>query len=55
MRQLKKYEVFESIFENKRLKMFTPFTTPLIGYHGNNEWPILKLLILSDDLYIAWS
>ena len=24
---------------------------PLISYHGNNEWPILKLLISKDDLY----
>ena len=25
--------------------------SPLIGYHGNNEWPIPKLLISNDDLY----
>ena len=22
-----------------------------IGYHGNNEWPIPKLLILKDNFY----
>ena len=24
---------------------------PLIGYHDSNKWPILKLLILKDDLH----
>ena len=31
--------------------MFLTKHSPLTGYHGNNEWPILKLLILKDDLY----
>ena len=30
---------------------FKPSTPPLIGYHSNNEGPILKCLILKDDLY----
>ena len=31
--------------------MFLAKHSPLIGYHGNNEWPIPKLSILIDDLY----
>ena len=31
--------------------MFLAKHSPLIGYHGNNEWPTSKLLILKDDLY----
>ena len=27
--------------------MFLAKHSPLIGYHGNNEWPIIKLLILN--------
>ena len=30
--------------------MFLAKHSPLIGYHGNNGWPITKLLILKDDL-----
>ena len=33
--------------------MFLAKHSPLIGYHGNSKWPILKLLILKDDLYIG--
>ena len=33
--------------------VFSQAFLPLIGYHGNSEWPILKLLILKDDLYIG--
>ena len=32
---------------------FSQALPPLIGYHGNNEWLILKLLIVKDDLYIG--
>ena len=31
--------------------MFLAKHSPLIGYHGNNEWPISKLLILKNGLY----
>ena len=31
--------------------MFLAKHSPIIDYHGNNEWRILKLLILKDDLY----
>ena len=31
--------------------MFLAKHSPLVGYHGNNEWSIPKLLILKDDLY----
>ena len=33
--------------------VFSQALPPLIGYHGNNEWPMLKLLIFKDDLYIG--
>ena len=33
--------------------MFLDKHSPLISYHGNNEWPIRKPLILKDDLYIC--
>ena len=35
------------------LSCFYPSTPPLIGYYGNNEWSILKLLISKDGLYIG--
>ena len=31
--------------------MFLAKHSPLIGYHGNNKWPIPKFLTLKDDLY----
>ena len=43
----KKIERFASLI------MFQASTPPLIDYRGNNEWPIVKLLILKDDLYIG--
>ena len=33
--------------------VFSQAFPPLIGYHGNNEWPIPKLLVFKDGLYIS--
>ena len=31
--------------------MFLAKHSPLIGYHGNNEWAMLKLFITKDEQY----
>ena len=41
----KDFEKFASLF------MFLAKRSPSIGYHGNNEEPILELFISKDGLY----